>query len=176
MRRLRVVLVALTLLPVIAGLYGAVHDQFSFTISPEYFTRLKYEQFGFDPAWFGGHRPTVALIGFLATWWVGLLIGLFLTGTALLQPDAQRMRKALQRATMITFATALLAAFAGALTGFLLLDEAPNGWYVPAGVADRHAFLTVGAMHNASYGGGVLGLILALTDMEWRRQRGSRTP
>jgi hypothetical protein len=24
-------------------------------------------------------------------------------------------------------------------------------------------------MHNASYGGGVLGLIIALTDMEWRR-------
>lgn len=174
--RLVTLLVCLPALAVLAGLYGALHDQLSFTISPEYFTRFKYEQFGFDPAWFGGHRPTVAVIGFLATWWVGLLIGLFLAGTALLQADALRMRKALQRATMITFATALLAAIAGALVGHLLLDEVPDGWYMPAVVADRHAFLTVGAMHNASYGGGVLGLILALTDMEWRRQHSTRTP
>jgi hypothetical protein len=29
------------LLPLIAGLYGALHDQLSFTIAPEYFTRFK---------------------------------------------------------------------------------------------------------------------------------------
>ena len=66
LRRVVVFLLAMAVLPLIAGLYGALHDQLSFTIAPEYFTRFKYDQFGFEPAWFGGHRPTVAVIGFLA--------------------------------------------------------------------------------------------------------------
>jgi hypothetical protein len=54
----------------IAGPYGVAHDQVTYSISPEYFTRLKFQQFeyanfGFPPRFF------VAEIGFLATWWVG---------------------------------------------------------------------------------------------------------
>ena len=171
MRKVATLLLTLLLFPFIAGLYGALHDQLSFTVSPEYFTRFKYDQFGFDPAWFGGHRPTVAVIGFLATWWVGLLIGLFLGGTALLQPDAAHMRKAVQRGVAITFATAALCAILGLCYGWFLLDGAPQGSHLPSDVVDTHAFLTVGSMHNCSYGGGVLGLILSLTDMEWRRNK-----
>jgi hypothetical protein len=162
-------LATVCVLPLIAGLYGALHDQFSFTIAPEYFTKFKYGQFGFDPQWFGGHRPTVAVIGFLATWWVGLFIGLFLGGTALLQPDRVQMRKAIQRGAVITLATAASCALLGLCYGWFVLNGAPTGWHLPTDVLDTQAFLMVGSMHNCSYGGGVLGLILALTDMEWRR-------
>lgn len=154
-----------------AGLYGAIHDQLSFTIAPEYFTKFKYGQFGFDPAWFGGHRPTVAVIGCLATWWVGMLIGFFLGGTALFQPDARDMREAIVRGVAITLITAVSSAVLGLCYGWLLLNGAPPGWHLPGDVVDTHAFLAVGSMHNCSYGGGVLGLILALADMEWRRNK-----
>jgi hypothetical protein len=162
---------AFVLTPVIAGAYGALHDQLSFTIAPEYFTRFKYAQFGFEPEWFGGHRPTVAVIGFLATWWVGAFIGLFLGGTALLQPDARNMRKAIMRGVVVTLGVAAVCALVGLAYGWFFLDGAPQGWFLPAEVLDTHAFLSVGSMHNASYGGGVLGLIIALTDMEWRRNK-----
>ncbi len=155
----------------LSGLYGALHDQLSFTIAPEYFTRFKYDQFGFEPEWFGGHRPAVAVIGFLATWWVGVFIGLFLGGTALLQPDALSMRRAILRGVSITLCVAAVCALAGLVYGRFLLEDLPQGWFLPAEVLDRHAFLSVGSMHNASYGGGVLGLILALIDMEWRRNK-----
>lgn len=174
--RLITLLVRLPAFAVLAGIYGALHDQLSFTISPEYFTRFKYERFGFDPAWFGGHRPTVAVIGFLATWWVGLLVGLFLSGTALPQPDARRMRKAIQRGAEITFVVAVVSAILGVVAGHFILTGLPDGWYMPADVTDRRAFLTVGAMHNASYLGGVLGLVIALTDMEWLRQGARARP
>lgn len=59
-----------------AELYGIVHDDATYTIAPEHFTRFKYEQFGFEPSWFGGDRQTVAVIGFLATCWTGMFIGL----------------------------------------------------------------------------------------------------
>jgi len=155
----------------LAGLYGALHDQLSYTIAPEYFTRFKYDQFGFEPAWFGGHRPTVAVIGFLATWWVGALISLFLGGTGLLQPDASSMRMAIARGVVITLTVAAVCALAGLAYGWFFLDGQPQGWFLPTGVSDPRAFWSVGSMHNASYGGGVLGLMIALTDMEWRRNK-----
>jgi len=169
MRKLAVFVITLIAMPLVAGLYGALHDQVSFSISPEYFTRFKYEQFGFEPQWFGGDRPTVAVIGFLATWWVGALIGLFLGGTALFQRDARTMRQALVRATAITLGVALLCAIAGLIYGWWFIHEIPSGWYVPDDLQDLVAFRSVGSMHNCSYGGGVLGLIIALFDMEWRR-------
>jgi hypothetical protein len=170
-RKAAVLLVALLSMPLVAGLYGALHDQLSFGIAPEYFTRFKYHQFGFEPGWFGGHRPTVAVIGFLATWWVGAFIGLFLGGTALPQPDARSMRRAIMRGMVITLCVAALCALAGLAYGWFFLGGPPQGWFLPANVSDTHAFLAVGSMHNASYGGGVLGLIIALTDMEWRRNK-----
>ena len=61
----------------IAGLYGVVHDQITYSMSPEYFTRVKFFQFHY--ADFGlPPRSFVAEIGFLATWWVGLIAGWFL--------------------------------------------------------------------------------------------------
>jgi hypothetical protein len=60
----------------LAGLYGIVHDQITYTISPEYFARLKFAQFHY--ADFGlPPRIFVAEIGFLAAWWVGFLAGWF---------------------------------------------------------------------------------------------------
>ncbi|HEY0977001.1 MAG TPA: hypothetical protein VGE21_05980 [Flavobacteriales bacterium] len=171
MRKLLVLVAAVPFLCLIAGLYGALHDQLSYTISPEYFTKFKYGQFGFEPQWFGGHRATVAVIGFLATWWVGLIIGLFVAGTALFQPDARRMRTAILRATRIVFGVAVICALIGLATGWWFIRDLPAGWYLPDDVVDRHAFLSVGSMHNFSYGGGLLGLMLALIDMEWRRQK-----
>jgi hypothetical protein len=48
----------------LAGVYGIVHDQLTYSISHEYFTKFKYVQFGFEPSRFGGHRPTVVLLVF----------------------------------------------------------------------------------------------------------------
>jgi hypothetical protein len=62
---------------VLAGIYGVVHDQATYSISPEYFTRLKFAQFHY--ADFGlPARVLVAEIGFLATWWVGFIAGWFM--------------------------------------------------------------------------------------------------
>ncbi len=30
----------------LSGLYGIIHDQISYTVSPEYFTKFKFQQFG----------------------------------------------------------------------------------------------------------------------------------
>lgn len=162
---------ALVLIPLLAGLYGALHDQLSYTIAPEYFTKFKYQQFGFEPEWFGGHRATVAVIGFLATWWVGLLIALFLVPLSLMFKDPLRMRKELRRTVVVTLGMAAACALLGLAYGWFFIERVPHGWHYPEGVVDQRAFLSVGSMHNMSYLGGVLGLCLAVSLMVWRKKR-----
>ena len=59
---------------IMAGCYGMLHDQVSYTISPEYFTKMKFHQFAWaDIGW--PPRVFASVIGFLASWWVGLIGG-----------------------------------------------------------------------------------------------------
>ena len=66
----------------IAGPYGALHDQISYIISPEYFTKMKFRQFSYaDFGW--PDRVFAAEVGFLATSWVGLFGGWFVARAGL---------------------------------------------------------------------------------------------
>ena len=113
MRKFAVFSVTIFICILLAGLYGVVQDQITYTIASEYFTKFKYKQFGFEPQWFGGHRQTVAAIGFLATWWTGLFIGTVLGLTALIYEDHKIMSKALRKAIFYTFFLQLLLGFSG---------------------------------------------------------------
>lgn len=56
----------------LAGVYGVIHDQITYSISHDYFTQFKFAQFHYaDFGW--PPRVFVAEIGFLATWWVGFI-------------------------------------------------------------------------------------------------------
>jgi hypothetical protein len=146
----------------LAGLYGILHDQVTYTIAPEYFTKFKYVQFGFEPQWFGGHRQTVAVIGFLATWWTGIFIGLGLGLTALIFRDHKTMRKAIQKAIIITLGFASATGVFGFFYGKFILTKTGVDWWLPENLVDKNAFITVGSIHNFSYLGGLLGLVAGI--------------
>lgn len=143
---------------VFAGIYGIIHDQITYCISREYFTKFKYEQFGFDPTWFGGDRQTVAVIGFLATWWTGLIIGIAIGLTALIFKDHRIMWKAVKRTIPVVFCFAVGLALIGYVYGKLVLTKTGVDWWLPDNLIDKNAFIIVGSIHNFSYLGGLLGL------------------
>ena len=62
----------------LAGGYGVIHDQITFTIVPEYFHNFKFYQFSYADLGLGD-RVFVGCVGFLATWWVGLIVGWILS-------------------------------------------------------------------------------------------------
>lgn len=142
----------------IAGCFGSLHDQITYTISPEYFTRMKFDQFraadfGFPP------RVFVAEIGFLATWWVGSIAAWFLARIALrkFRSPEREVLKALVVVIAITTFTAVCGYFAGPP----LLADRP-GWadaLQEMGVTDTRAFHQVAAIHLGSYAGALLGWI-----------------
>ncbi len=92
---------------VIAAVYGIVHDQITYSISPEYFTRLKFIQFHY--ADFGlPRRVFVAEVGVLATWWAGFIAGWFIARkTVRCFPPKIAMQRSLEGFGVILLATLL---------------------------------------------------------------------
>lgn len=139
------------------AIYGALNDQITYTISPEYYTKFKFEQFGIKGS-FASEYPRLgaAIVGVFATWWAGLLLAAILGLFAFMQQSCQQMFKCFLRSAGIAVFAVAAATFL-AWCGFIF-----TGVYVPKYINDKDAFKTVGNMHNVAYIAGVAGLILGV--------------
>jgi hypothetical protein len=75
MLKLALAPVLLVIACLFAGMYGVVHNQISYTVSHEYFTQFKFYQFGIEHV---PNRFGVAVVGWNAAWWMGIVIGMSL--------------------------------------------------------------------------------------------------
>lgn len=157
-----------------AGLYGILNDEITYTISPEYFTKFKYIQFGVDPTIFGGARYAVAAIGFMATWWMGLIIGTCFALYSLRLPNHKIMFTAVLKAILITFSVTIIFALLGFVLGRLYFANAGVNWWLPSGVINKNDFITVGSIHNFAYLGGFAGLLAGIFYMKSTKKRVSK--
>lgn len=159
----------------VAGCYGILHDQITFTVGREYFTEFKFYQFH----WLDQSQPMrliVAEIGFLATWWVGFIAAWFMGRVTLphLALKAAALRSLCGVFMILCFAV-VFACVAFAISPRSLEDGRMAHWQallVPGGVKDAVAFVQVGYIHNASYLGGLVGLIAALLWLRVTRRAG----
>lgn len=148
----------------LAGIYGALHDQITYSISTEYFTKLKFPQFHYaDFGW--GDRAFAATVGFLATWWVGFIIAWLFARRHL----PNQSRACAYRRIGASFALVLIFGVACAALGYAYgewrgpaSDDSNWSWARRLQVEDLTAFVRTAYIHNASYLGGLIGLTVAL--------------
>jgi hypothetical protein len=148
---------AIVLLSITAAVcYGIVHDQITARICIEYFT------IG-HPNIFGTDNPALLGLGWgiVATWWVGLIVGIPLASAALDGEHPKRSAKSLVRPICILLGImacgAALAGVAGflAATAHLVHLAEPLASQVPA---DRHVrFIAASWIHLGSYSIGLAG-------------------
>lgn len=154
-----------------ASVYGVLHDQITARICVEYFTLA-------HPPLFDTDDPTLLGLGWgvVATWWVGLILGLLLAFAARVgsrpKRDAASLVVPLFRLGAITAFSALLAAMLAwslgrdeAIVFALIGPLAPNVSHELVA-----AFVAVAAAHLASYGVGVIGGIVVIVQT-WRSRR-----
>lgn len=152
------------------GIYGIFHDMVTYSISSEYFTRMKFGQFphvdiGLPP------RLFAAQIGFIAAGVVGLAAGWFISRSVVpFQPERGAMRKSLNAFVFII----VIAATAAAMGNLLGHKTTLGGMFwkdlcESLDISDTAAFLRVGLIHTAGYFGALLGMILAIVHL--RRSR-----
>ena len=162
------------LTPIIAGIYGILHDQITYTISSEYFTNFKFIQFNIGYFFTESKRFAVGLVGFLATWWVGIPIGIILGLQGIKSLDSKQYIKQKIKAIRIVFITAIIFGFIGYIS-FLIYIYFMGDWPINIGgrisnpelaeafsqIKNIRNFLSVGFIHNFSYFGGAAGLLIA---------------
>ncbi len=150
--------------------YGIIHDQITARICVEYFT------IGHAPV-FGTDDPTLLGLGWgvIATWWVGVLLGIPLAVACRLGRWPKRepltLWRPLIRLSIISFGIAILAGLVGWIA-------ASNGWVVLVGpIAERVPpdrrvpFLIDLWAHSASYLVGFVGGVVLIVFVLIARQR-----
>jgi hypothetical protein len=152
---------------VIAGTYGALHDQVSYALSPEYFTKFKAYQFAW--AKIGLPPRLFALeVGLLATWWVGLVAGWLLTRAGLVELPVGVRLAATARAFGIITGFAILGGLIGGMSGAVVSAgdlTAWAEWQNTLNLDDLPGFVLVAYLHAGGYLGALLGLIVAIVDV-----------
>lgn|SRR5487761_50071 len=156
-----------------AILYGIVHDQFTAHICVEYFTV-------FHPPVFGTQSPTLLAFGWgiIATWWVGLFLGILLAVAA-----RAGSRPKLRASTMLSPIGKLLLMMGGSaalsgVIGYLLARRgmiAPPDWVASSLARSTDArFMADWWAHSASYAVGFFGGIVICVAQYRRRIRTAR--
>lgn len=170
-------MIKLALVPVLfliacllAGLYGAVHNQISYTVSPEYFTQFKFHQFRIDNSI--PERIGAAIVGWNAAWWMGIVIGTILIPFGLLIRGNANYFWAMIRVFGVVAVTTLIVGLAALAVAFIVVDTAVAGEISRYGneMIDDVAFARAGTVHNFSYLGGLVGMITGGVTVFWQRR------
>lgn len=157
-------IIAMTILACVT--YGIIHDQITARLCVEYFTV-------FHPPVFPTQDPTLLGIGWgiIATWWVGLLLGIPLAIAARAGSRPKRNAKDLLGPIAKLMLVSGCVAFAAGVVGYL---SATMGWvwmvepWASKIPPEKHIWFLVDLWaHNASYAVGFVGGI-ALMRSVWR--------
>lgn len=151
-----------------AVVYGIVHDQVTARVCVEYFT------IGHPPI-FDTDDPTTLAFGWgiLATWWVGLFLGILLAVVARAGRWPKRSMCSLIGPIVILMAVSALLALAAGAVGFFLANRGsislgePLASRVPP--QKRVAFLVDLWAHLASYVAGFTGGVYIIVRIAWSR-------
>ncbi len=144
----------------IAALYGAIHNQLSYTVSPDYFHAFKFDQFGIPDDL--RNRWGAARVGMLASWWMGAIVGGPLILLALRVKGPLRfVRTVLTAAAAVAAVTLIIGLIALAVAFVLVEPDMVPPWVRNLGLSPAKAvrFLRAGIMHDAAYAGALVGAV-----------------
>ncbi|MDG2012602.1 MAG: hypothetical protein P8J33_03805 [Pirellulaceae bacterium] len=153
-----------------AGVYGAVHNQISYTVAPEYFTKFKFHQFGLIHF---QDRVGAAIVGWNAAWWMGVIIGAVLIPLGLLIRGNANYFWGMIRVFGTVALTTLIVGLVALAIAFVVVDPDNIGEFTRYNneIDDNAAFARAGTMHNFSYLGGLIGIITGAIAVFWQRKR-----
>jgi hypothetical protein len=159
--------IAIVLISILAAvIYGVMHDQVTARLCVEYFT------IGHPPV-FDTDDPTLLGIGWgiIATWWVGLVLGVPLSIIARAGVRPKRNAKSLIRPIAILMGVNAVCALAACGVGWLLAIrgvDTLSPWMAALVPAEKHAsFIADYYAHLTSYSVGFLGGLVVLA-IVWR--------
>lgn len=149
----------LILAPLLASIYGFIHDQITFVISEEFFTKFRFNNYDMPENWHP--RARAGMIGVMNAWKVGIPFGIILTFVGRIHQNTRKLLFYTTYAYILTFTLS----FVFSMIAFYLPaapDIASIQQRMPANILDPAAFQRVVQMNNFGYVGGIIGMILGI--------------
>ena len=146
----------LILAPVMASIYGFIHDQITFSISEEFFTKFRFNNYDLPHSWHP--RAKAGMIGIINAWKVGIPFGIILTAVGRIHQNTRKLLFYTIYAYLLTFLFSLIfsvtASYMPAGTDILAVKH-----NLPKNILDPVAFQRVEKINNFGYVGGIIGML-----------------
>lgn len=146
-------------------LYGILHDQITYTISPEFYNLVRFpqHQIASDAARWGAMQIAV-----INSWKIGFIISLVLSCMGLIHFNNRKII----RFTLESFAIVVVTAASIACLSFLfgLLNHFDESKLAET-VVQKGNFLLVQSIHNSTYIGGLIGMFVGIYWQFYRRKK-----
>ena len=146
-----------------AGIYGILHDHFSYSLSTEYFTQYKFQVYQVNPIEFGGERMAVTATGFQSSWWLGMIVGAGIGFTACIFENLRQMKKYILLAVLIVLLTTIIMGIAGYFYGEIVEVQQDLDRRLVRHLVRPVDYIVVTSIQQRSYFGVLLGLLLAIS-------------
>jgi len=156
MKKLIIFLFLLVVGTLLAGVYGALYDQVTYSISPEFFIKMRFTSLNVaEPT---NIRWEVAKIGFQNAWRVGFLLGLVLSLTSFIHPSLKNRIKF----TLQGFGISLFLGLIFAFLAYLFVESSVLTDPLTPSILDKQAYRKVELMNNYSHVGAIIGMFLGI--------------
>ena len=155
-----IIVALLILAPMMASLYGFIHDQITFSISEEFFTKFRFKDYDMPYSWHP--RAKAGMIGILNAWQAGIPFGLILTMVGRIHQNNNKL-------LFYTFYAYLLTFFFSFLFSMIAVylpeasDMAAIRKNLPDNILDPAAFQRVETINNYGYIGGIIGMLMGIS-------------
>lgn len=157
--RLFIFIALLLIAPAIAGIYGFIHDQITFAVSEEFFTKLRFLEFDLPDNWPPSAKAGV--IGIANAMKAGIPFGIVLTAIGKIHKKDFHLLNYTIYAYLLTclmsFVFTILALYMP-----LAPQEVREVATMPADILDPIAFQRVILMNNYGYVGGIIGMFMGI--------------
>jgi hypothetical protein len=144
----------------IASAFGAIHNQFSFLVSNEFFKQYLFGNFGVNEWNIESAKTKASIVGILGSYWVGFYLGILYAIIYLFLKTNRNLKNVLI-AILINIGIAFLGSFIGFLIGHFVSAE-NAGVFIDFGTERPQNYIEAAYMHTASYYGGFLGIIFGI--------------
>jgi len=149
----------LILAPMMASLYGFIHDQITFSISEEFFTKFRFNDYDMPHSWHP--RAKAGMIGILNAWKTGIPFGIILTAVGKIHKNTHKLMMYTFYTYLVTFfmsfTFAIIATYIPLSTEISSLKES-----LPKDILDPIAFQRVVQINNYGYIGGIIGMLMGI--------------
>jgi len=113
------------------------------------------------------NRQAVALVGWQASWWMGVIIGFFLIPAGMLIRNTRDYFIAILRSFFVVLCTTIITGLTALLIAYLVVHAAPTEEFVfrNSAISDPAAIRLAGGIHNFSYFGALLVIFAGLASI-----------